>query len=188
MLDESKKGDIIDYMKEQWKDIKDYEGEYQISNLGRIKSLKRRTPFYITPHSNSCIKDKGYYKVLLYKHGVPSNYYVHRLVAEHFIPNPNNKSEVNHIDFNKANNTTSNLEWVDRVENVRHLYKSNNQTAFKRSTVKCLETGAIYRSIADAARATEIKSVNIRAASDPSAPNATAGGYHWVRLVPIKRQ
>lgn len=114
---------------EIWKDIKEYEGYYQISNFGRIKSLSRNS-------KNCCgvirLKEKillgspnshGYVQVLLYKHGNRKQFKLHRLVATYFIPNIENKIEVNHIDGNKANNKAGNLEWATPSENTIHAHK-----------------------------------------------------------------
>ena len=101
-------------MKELWKDIKEYEGIYQVSNLGRVKRVE--TDRVLKGSKNK----KGYLRVDLYKNGSQSNKRIHRLVAQAFIPNPENKSQVNHIDENKTNNVISNLEWTTAKENINH--------------------------------------------------------------------
>ena len=106
-------------MKEVWKDIKDYEGLYQVSNLGRIKSLSRfhytgwgKNKGYIKKEKilKPRYDKKGYQMVVLYKNGIGKNFKVHRLVAEAFIPNPNNLPQINHKDEIKRNNIFTNLE------------------------------------------------------------------------------
>lgn len=104
-------------MQEVWKDIEGYEGLYQVSNLGRIKSLCREGCFLGVFYNR-----KGYARCRLYKDGKGRNFRVHRLVAMTFIPNPDNKPEVNHIDGNKRNNCVTNLEWVTSSENHVHAY------------------------------------------------------------------
>jgi hypothetical protein len=99
-------------MEEIWKDIKNYEGLYQVSNLGNIKNI-------LTKQILGKF-GKRYYETYLYKNGKRKCFKIHRLVAQAFIPNLNNKSEVNHIDGNRYNNTVSNLEWVTRQENMNH--------------------------------------------------------------------
>lgn len=102
---------------EIWKDIKDYEGLYQVSNLGRIKSMDRiitrkdgisqfKKGIIKTPKINS----DGYLTITLSKNGHSKTFGIHIIVAIHFVPNPKNKPEVNHIDFNRKNNYSDNLE------------------------------------------------------------------------------
>lgn len=103
-------------MKEIWKDIKGYEGLYQISNMGRVKRLEDNfiTQGYKGEYANFTLK----------KNGISKCFAIHRLVATHFIPNPLNKKEVNHIDGNKHNNCVNNLEWNTHQENTIHSYKT----------------------------------------------------------------
>ena len=101
-------------MKEIWKDIKGYEGLYQVSNLGRVKRITTGRVLKPLKHAN------GYLMVKLSKNSIVYTKTVHRLVAEAFIPNPEHKSEINHIDENKTNNNVSNLEWMTRTENINH--------------------------------------------------------------------
>ena len=101
-------------MKEIWKDIKDYEGLYQVSNLGRVKRITTGRVLKPLKHAN------GYLMVKLSKNSIVYTKTVHRLVAEAFIPNPEHKSEINHIDENKTNNSLDNLEWMTRKENINH--------------------------------------------------------------------
>ena len=103
-------------MEEIWKDISGYEGLYQISNLGNVKSLN-----YSRTGKERILKpgtDKdGYLLVTLYKNRNKRPFKIHRLVAKAFIPNPDNKSDVNHKDENKTNNCVDNLEWMTRMKN-----------------------------------------------------------------------
>ena len=115
-------------MEEVWKDIKGYEGMYQVSNLGRVRSLNRiitnkNKKYEIKGKiiSNSTSK-LGYKKVTLQSNGERKTFQVHRLVAQTFINNPNDKPQVNHIDGDKANNQVHNLEWVTSSENITHAF------------------------------------------------------------------
>ena len=109
-------------MKEIWKDIKGYEGLYQVSNLGRVKSLERYDS-YNRKVDEKILKTKenlGYIYVNLHKNGIQKGYKVHRLVAEAFIPNPDNKPCVDHINTIKDDNRVDNLRWVTYEENMNN--------------------------------------------------------------------
>ena len=110
-------------IKEEWKDIKGYEGLYQVSNKGRVKSI--RNNIILKP----IISDKGYYRVDLSKNNNKDRIRVHRLVAQAFIPNPNNYPQVNHKDENKSNNRVDNLEWC--TDKYNHDYGTRNERATK---------------------------------------------------------
>lgn len=116
---------------EEWREIPGYDGRYQISNLGRIRSLPY-VNYQLSSHSGVMMKKhisgkimaptnngNGYLIIALrYKGSKKKNHYVHRLVAEAFIPNPDGFTEVNHIDYDKGNNIVTNLEWVSREQNI----------------------------------------------------------------------
>ena len=105
-------------MKEVWKSVVGYEGLYEVSNFGRVKSLKRlHTKERIV---SQWLNHRGYARVTLWKENKQRKYSVHRLVAEAFIPNPEAKPQVNHIDENKTNNAAWNLEWCTQTENHNH--------------------------------------------------------------------
>lgn len=97
-------------MNEIWKDIEGYEGLYQVSNLGRVKSKRKM----LKPIEGE------YKKVGLSKNGIQQTYYVHRLVAKTFISNPDNYTHVNHKDENKHNNLINNLEWCTNKYNINY--------------------------------------------------------------------
>ena len=106
---------------EEWRnavDGIDYENKYQVSNFARVRSLHRGKVKIIKPD----IIHTGYLRVTLYKDGKTKSHYVHVLVAKAFIPNPENKSDVNHINGIKADNRVENLEWTTRSENIRHAF------------------------------------------------------------------
>lgn len=119
-------------MDEIWKDIKGYEELYQVSSIGRVRSKTRIITFINKYGFKSEYKKPGqilkpntvssphYYAIDLHNNKNVERKYIHRLVAEAFIPNPNNKQVVNHIDYNTHNNNVNNLEWVTTAENVQH--------------------------------------------------------------------
>lgn len=128
---------------EEWRDVVGYEGLYQVSNLGRVKSLSRRIVYKDGREYNypsKVIKNQkvstGYRSVMLYGVNGKKQYYVHRLVAETFIPNPNNLSDVNHKDGCKTNNILSNLEWCSRSDNQKHAYKNGLNWAHMDEAIK----------------------------------------------------
>ena len=109
---------------EVWKDIEGYDGYYQVSNLGRIKSLPRIDSMNRPVNGSiTVIKNSNkYYRCALYKNGKQKSYLIHRLVAIHFVPNIYNKPDVNHKNGVKSDNTAENLEWVTKSENSKHAY------------------------------------------------------------------
>lgn len=109
-------------MKEIWKDIPDYEGIYQASNLGRIRSLDRRVWNY--NKKGRILKQNNNTSGYLYVSLNGKKWYVHVLIAKTFLENTNHYEQVNHKDFNKHNNCVDNLEWLSRIENIRHYRKS----------------------------------------------------------------
>lgn len=101
-------------MTEIWKDIAGYENEYQVSNLGRVRSLK--SSIILKPQ----VATNGYLIACLWKDNIQKKYCIHRLVAIAFIPKPENLSDVNHLDENKENNAVSNLEWCTHLYNMNY--------------------------------------------------------------------
>lgn len=125
------------FQEEEWRDIKGYEGLYQVSNLGRVKSLERTSIDKIGRKQHTkerilkqLIRANGYLQVNLCNSSCKrKNFLVHRLVCEVFHENPENKPCVNHIDENKTNNVASNLEWCTHTENIN--YGTRNKRAGK---------------------------------------------------------
>ena len=152
-------------MNEVWKDIPGYEGLYQVSNLGRVKSLERVTARERLLIAKERIlqpaERKGYLLVAIGARGERKTYSVHRLVAQAFIPNTENKRTVNHKDGNKHNNAVSNLEWNTDAENMRHAistglmkHQKNNKTSTPVAQYdKEMNLIAVYPSMQEAARA-----------------------------------
>ena len=154
-------------MKEIWKDINGFEGLYQVSSLGNVMSIRNNKILSFGIRG-------GYPFVALSKNNKSTNYYIHRLVAEAFVPNPYNLPFVNHKDEDKLNPKADNLEWCTASYNIN--YGSRNKSMSKR--VKCIETGIIYDSFHEAARKCGIKNyANISEVC--SGKRKSAGGYHW---------
>lgn len=118
---------------EEWRDIKGYEGLYQISSLGEVKSVERISPqgHRLKERIRKTYIDRyGYRAINLCKNGVITKYDIHRLVAIAFIPNPEEKPQVNHIDGNKLNNCVENLEWNTCSENISHAFRTGIKKPF----------------------------------------------------------
>ncbi len=166
-------------MEEIWRDIDNYEGLYQVSSLGRVKSLGRfESGHYRNGDKNASyyrkekiLKPKtnkhGYYTVRLYKNGNGSYYLVHRLVANAFIPNPMNLPEIDHISTIRTENNVENLRWVDRNGNGNNPTTKKNmieaQTISCGRKVVCIKDGKIVKtfdSISSAARYYDMKTHN----------------------------
>lgn len=156
---------------EIWKDVIGYEGKYAVSNIGRIKSLD-----YCRSGRSKILKQgigtTGYYNVGLCINAKAITKKVHRLIAIAFIPNPENKGDVNHIDGNKLNNNVSNLEWNTRKENINHAHRiglsKNSDFAIKmfkeRFSKKVVNiiTGEEYASITEAEIKNGLKQYTLR--------------------------
>lgn len=113
---------LEDLLNEEWKDIKGYEGHYQVSNYGRIKSFAINKGMYVKILKYVPDKD-GYNRIGIYNKGKMKNFSVHRLVAKAFIYNPNNYPVVNHINGIKTDNRVNNLEWCTIKHNTKESYR-----------------------------------------------------------------
>lgn len=194
---------------EIWKPIAGYEGLYEVSNLGRVKSIERYTEYKNCKSTHRIgIKSKvngrvvkgliccGYHYVGLAKEGVRKNYRVHRLVAMTFIPNPNNLPIINHKDENRLNNSVDNLEWCTQKYNANYgnARKKLSESLTKNRGVKVVQKNregqviAEYKSIIEASRATGIPDENInkvvhkkydKQRNGKYYKRTTAGGYIW---------
>ena len=180
-------------MQEIWKDISGYEGIYQVSNFGNIKSLERyfpsKNPKTPIAHVNEKIlklsaNKKGYLSANLYKNGKMKNIQVHRLVAQAFIPNPNDFPQVNHKDENPSNNNVNNLEWCTRKYNCNYGRRNLKigQFSTKSRIVQCDLDGnpiRIFENGYDAGRYLKKDATSIYSCC--SGKQTTAFGYRWCR-------
>ena len=173
---------------EVWKDVVGYEGLYRISNQGTVCRLyKNGKVNFMTPRILN-----GYWRVKLCNGNTQKEYFLHRLIAQAFIPNPDNKPEINHINGIKTDNRIENLEWVTRSENAIHAtktgllkyseYRYNRARDVNSKPVMCIETGKIYASYTEAGE--DIKTDAAHIGECISGKRSTAGGYHW-KLVSI---
>ena len=162
-------------MTEIWKDISDYEGIYQISNLGRVKSFHKNNPQILKAH----ISPAGYYKIQLKMNNVCKCVYIHRLVAEAFVPNPDNLPEVNHKNENKLCNESWNLEWCTHSYN--NSYGSKNDKNKKR-VAKLNLNGDILK-IYDYLSLVELDGYNLKNVSRVCRNKSkTHKGYKWMYI------
>ena len=138
-----------------WLDVPGYEGRYQVSNEGAVRNAQHR-PLKIVENA------KGYQRVWLSTQGKQTCHSVHRLVAAAFLPNPAHLPEVNHINGVKTDNRVENLEWSTVSRNRLHsAYVLQNESGKPKRPVVCLDTGAVYPSVAEAARAVNGDKQNI---------------------------
>lgn len=164
---------------EQWRDIAGFEGIYQVSDLGNVRSVERDVP-----RPGGGVQHRkgrellpglvnGYLKVVLSRDGIHYQKLVHRLVAEAFIPNPDGKPCVNHKDGCKINDKARNLEWVTWAENSQHAIEHLKRNKGPRRVIR--SDGCIFDSMAAAAKATGVCVTGVRNVLKYEAD--TAGGY-----------
>lgn len=174
---------------EIWKDIKGYENLYQISNLGNVRSLDR---YKVTKGRYGemkakikgkvlipCINHDGYKEIVLSKNGKSKMYRLHRIVAEAFINNDENKNQVNHKNGNKLDNRAENLEWCTCKENIQHALKNNLIKCERRINQYDLKMNFIkeWRSISEIKRVLNISDSNIIKVCNEE--RNSAGGFKW---------
>lgn len=196
-------------MEEVWKDIKGYEGLYQISTNGRVKSLLKVTKFGNRLKVNEemilkpALGKRGYYVVSLNHNGKSKTFTIHRLIAEAFIPNPLNKKFIDHINTIKTDNRIENLRWVTSKENSNNILtlKHSSESTSKKWKEGCYNNRnnihyrkvqqfdkegnliATYDSIIEASEITGVERSSISAVCLGTNPKRhTAGGYIWKHL------
>lgn len=170
---------------EEWKELKDFEEFYEISNMGRIYSKRKKKIMTVLDHN--C----GYVQINLIGKGFKTHKYIHRLVAEHFLPNEENKPMVNHKDGDKTNNKVENLEWATAKENQQHsrnvlkhesykipvVYGKDHHHSKKINQIKDGKVINTFFGCGEAFRATGINKSNIWSVLKGNRPKA--GGYEW---------
>ena len=180
-------------MEEIWKAIEGYEGKYEVSNLGRVRSLDQQLPFttrwgtiaYRLAKGKMLTARKihgGYLGVLFKVQGHTEMKLVHRLVAKAFVPNPQDLETVNHIDEDKTNNRADNLEWMSRADNVRYGTGSQRKRTPMRKVEQLTVDGqhvAYFDSIKEASEATGVQTRHIGGCCRNEYGAKTAGGYRW---------
>lgn len=187
---------------EEWKDVEGYEGLYQVSNEGRVKSLEKRVPgkcgcsqvkreriLKVTVNSG------GYPHCDVYKNGKHETVSVHRLVADAFISNPDNLPCVNHKDGDKTNNNVSNLEWVTYKENTAHAVSTGllpmtdkhreaaRQVGIRNGKKILCSNGIEYPSIAEAARSLDLSQGNVWQVVNNKRKHTKGYSFQYVRGV-----
>ena len=168
-------------MKEIWKDIVGYEGLYQVSNLGRVRSIKKNQ--VLSPKKNW----DGYLRIQLWRKQHNVYVSIHRLVAEAFISNPGNKPFVNHKNGTKNDNRVENLEWCTQKENIKHAFKTGlskpspkNWSVASKPVIQLTKEGEFireYPSQIEVERMLGICRTNVSAVC--LGKHKTAGGYVW---------
>lgn len=154
-----------------WKECAGFS-EYEVSSDGEVRN---KNGFMLKP----CKDKDGYLYVSLHRNKKGHFVFIHRLVAKAFLNNPDNKPQVNHIDGNKMNNATSNLEWVTSSENNKHKFSALGVKAYNRKKVRCIETGEIFDSISDAAKKYGAHGSNICTAIKHPDKLKTVAKMHW---------
>ena len=171
---------------EEWKDIPGYEGLYQASTEGRIRSLPKPSrirrgnkivPFTYPGKIISVSQTKkGYLMTALFKEGKLKSYTIHRLIANTFIPNPENLPQINHKNEIKNDNRVCNLEWCTNLYNRNY---GTNKDNFKKKVIRVSESGeeVVYNSVTEGAKANGMNKTSVSACC--RGKRKQAGGYKW---------
>lgn len=158
----------------EWRDVPNYEGIYKVSSDGKVMSANgiRKAEMSQT----------GYWRISLWNKGKEKHFFIHRLVAMAFIPNPNNYDLVNHIDGNKLNNNVENLEWCNLSQNVQHAYRTGlvhpattKVIQYTKDFVKVKE----WNSIREACEELKLNHANIVTVCGQKTNRRQCGGFIW---------
>lgn len=184
---------------EEWRDVLGYESQYIVSNLGRVATIttlvkdklrdRVRKPRLLSPSSHTCNGIK-YYHVALTRNGKTTHHKVHRLVAQAFIPNPNNLTEIDHIDTNGLNNHYLNLRWVSHKENLNNSYTtakmSNTRTGkpcpFNWKPIVQTLNGVLIRKYRNITSVKDFGFSPAGVSNNVSGKSKSSGGYKWMYL------
>lgn len=153
------------------KDVKGYEGLYAVTSCGRVWSYKSKK--FLKPH----LDKHGYQVITLSSNGKLKSYFIHRLVAIAYIPNPDGLPQINHKDEVKTHNYVNNLEWCDSKYNNNYGKHNERMGDAHGRAVVCEELDTTYKSMAEAARQLNLHSAAISMCC--SGKIKTSGGYHW---------
>lgn len=178
-------------MQEEWRPVVGYEGSYEVSNYGEVRGVDRWVPsIHGERFKKGVIKNKktdkdGYFRVYLSKSSKKKQFMVHRLVAEAFIKNPDNRPVVNHIDGNKQNNAITNLEWCTRSENDLHAFRlglriptcGGTSKAVYKLDIKTMSIIGKYSSLTEAGRQNGLTTQSISYVVNGK--HRQAGGFKW---------
>lgn len=184
---------------EIWKDVPNYEENYQASTMGRIKSKDRyiynkynkSNTFYPGKILKLNQKRHGYLSVDLAKNGKTKTMQVHRIIANTFIPNPENKPQINHINAIKTDNRVQNLEWVTAEENREHAKENNLYVGPNRKKVRCRQLNIIFESSYEAGEyinknkfqySKQTKNIATKIRACANGYQKTAYGYTWEQI------
>lgn len=172
--------DTVELLKsgtEEWRPIAEYKGLYEVSNLGRVRNIKTHKLVM------QSVVVSGYKRVTLYKENKPKTKLVHRLVAETFLPNPNNLMIVNHKDGNKLNNIVTNLEWCTQSYNTSYHYNGHiAKSSSKYIVLKISQDGSSitkYHNVLGAARANNIEHGRLK---EIISTTRVLNGFIWIKL------
>lgn len=166
-------------MYEEWKEVYAFDILFEVSNLGRIRTKYhgkqgyKKEYRYIEPLDNG----KGYLRINIKRNGNQKTVYIHRLVAEAFVPNPDGFVEINHKDENKKNNSADNLEWCTHLYNCHYGTRNERTGRAHAKKIVCVELNKIYDSLREAAKDMDVGKTAI--SNCLKGRSKSCAGYSW---------